>query len=168
MNDALVYITAISFFISIFPVHILNYVYASTEQKYFSVNVTLYRIVTIFNFNTEQIKVGNAEPKKKKIMTPENWLKMYNNLCITKIVQLGDFGLQSEGNIYAALGVNALSNALYTFVKANGGKTKLRNYTVLNYEHGYIRYYMKLAGIINIITLAKLFTVFIWGKLNEQ
>ena len=102
-------------------------------------------------------------------MTPINWLKIYNNLCITKIVQLGDYGIQNPNNVYVALANNAFTNALYTFVKINGGrKTKLKNYTILNYEHAHVHYYLKLAGVINVITLAKLFTLFIWGRLNER
>lgn len=161
------------FFISVFPLHVLNYVYLSTAEKYASVNVTVYRLFTVLNFNTDEIKIKKDKeketPKKKeKLMTPVNWFKIYNNLCITKIVQLGDYGLQNPNNVYAALANNALTNAVYAFVKMNGGKTKLKNYSVLNYEHDNINYYLKLVGVINVITLSKLIMIFIWGKLNEH
>lgn len=170
MNNALVYISAIGFLIAIFPVHVINYVYVSTGEKYASVNVTLYRLVTIINLNTDKtdLKIRQTKPKKKQIMTPANWLKIYNKLCITKITQVSDFGLLNPDNAYLALLQNAASCALYTFVRANGGRTKLKNFTVLNYEHDKINYYLKLTGIINVMTLLRLFSIFIWGKINER
>lgn len=173
VNDALVYISAISFFIAIFPVHVFNYVYVSTSERYASINITAYRFFTILNFNTEKkpqfIGKANEEgDKDDKILTTTNWLKMFNSLCITKIVQLGDYGLQNPDNAYFALANKTLTDAFYTFVKINGGKTKLKNYSVLNYEQSHINYYLKLVGIINVITIMKLFTIFFWGKLNER
>ena len=173
MNEALVYTSAILFFIAVFPVHVLNYVYASSAEKYASVNVTVYRLFTILNFNTEKKPKPSKDDSKDekddgKLMTPKNWLTIFNNLCITKIVQLGDYGMQNPNNAYVALANFGLTEAVYNFVKINGGRTKLKNYSVLNHEHGHVNYYLKLAGVINIITLAKLFTVFIWEKMNER
>lgn len=172
MSEALVYISAIAFLIAVFPVHVLCYVYVSSGEKYASINVTLYRLITILNFNTDKLpkRGGNDEDEKDKdkLMTPVNWLKIFNNLCITKIVQLGDYGLQNPDNAYVALANDAATNAVYTFVKINGGKTKLKNYSVLNYEHDNVNYYLKLAGVINVITLLKLLTIFYWGKINEK
>lgn len=177
MSEALVYISAIAFLIAIFPVHVLSYVYISTAEKYASVNVTLYRLFTILNLNTdkppkpdkkEQDDKAQDDKKQDKLMTPSNWLKIFNNLCLTKIVQLGDYGLQNPDNAFVALANGAATGIVYTFVKVNGGKTKLRNYTVLNYEHDGVNYYLKLGGVINVITLLKLLIVFYWGKINEK
>jgi len=52
VNEALVYLSAILFLIAIFPVHIINYIYISTGEKYASVNVTVYRLFTLLNINT--------------------------------------------------------------------------------------------------------------------
>ena len=172
MNDVLVYASAILFILAVFPVHVANYVYVSSAEKYASVNVTLYRLFTVLNFNTEKKPEPDdgkdGDSNGGKLMTPVNWLEIFNNLCITKIVQLGDYGLQNPDNAYIALANFAVTDAVYTFVKLNGGKTKLKNYSVLNYEHPHVNYYLKLTGVINLITLAKLFTIFIWGKINEQ
>ncbi len=180
MSEALVYISAILFLLAVFPLHVLVYVYASTEEKYASINVTLYKMITVLNVNTEKPPKPDDkddtdkkdkdkdEKKDDKLMTPTNWLKIFNNLCLTKIVQLGDYGLQNPNNAYVALANGAATNAVYTFVKANGGKTKLKNYSVLNYEHSNVNYYLKLAGVINVITLLKLLIVFYWGKINEK
>lgn len=176
MSEALVILSAVAFLIAIFPVHVLGYVYISTEEKYASVNVTAYRLIRVINFNTEKPPKPDkkdkdeSEDKKKdeKFMTPVNWLTIFNNLCLTKIVQLGDYGLQNQNNAYVALFNDAVTNAVYTFVKANGGKTKLKNYAVLNYEHSNVNYYLKLEGVINVITLLKLLVIFYWGKINEK
>lgn len=173
MSEALVYISAILFSVAIFPVHVLVYVYVSTAEKYASINVTLYRLVTILNVNTVRPPKpdddkNEGENKKNKLMTPPNWLKMFNSLCITKIVQLGDYGLQNPDNAYVALANGAITNAAYAFVKANGGKTKLKNYPVFNYEHANVNYYLKLEGVINVFTLLKLILIFYWGKINEK
>ncbi len=169
VNNALVYFSAIAFFMAIFPVHVFNYVYASTAEKYAGINITVYRLFTVLNLNTAQnpLRKDKDDKSDTKIVTPSNWLTLFNNLCITKIVQLGDYGLQNPDNAYVALANNAVTNAVYTFVELNGGKTKLKNYAVLNFEHGQVNYYLKLAGVINVITLLKLFTVFYWGKINE-
>lgn len=174
VSEALVYISAIAFFIAVFPVHVLGYVYISTAEKYASLNVTLYRLFRIINVNTERPpkdddkKEADSKDKDKKLMTPANWLEMFNNLCLTKIVQLGDYGLQNPDNAYVALANTAVTDAVYTFVKVNGGRTKLKNYSVLNYEHSEVNYYLKIEGIINVITLLKLLTIFYWGKINEK
>lgn len=174
VSAVLIYIFAIAFFIAVFPVHVFIYVYASTAEKYASVNVTAYRLFTILNFNTERppksddTEKDDKEQEKDKLMTPPNWLKIFNNLCLTKIVQLGDYGMQNPDNAYVALANGALTNAAYTFVKVNGGKTKLKNYSILNYEHENVNYYLKLAGVINVITLLKLLIIFYWGKINEK
>lgn len=176
MSEALVYIAAIGFMISVFPVHIIGYVYVSSAEKYASINVTLYRLFTVLNLNTEKPPKKDDKDKdkekddgkSKQLMTPENWLKIFNKLCITKIVQLGDFGIQNPDNAYVALANKTVTDAVYTFVKVNGGKTKLKNFSVLNYEHSDVNYYLKLAGVINIITLTRLMMIFIWGKINEN
>lgn len=172
MNTLLVYITAILFIISVFPVHVLNYVYVSTESGYASINVTLYRLITVINLNTDKrLKILNKpqnDDKQKKIMTPVNWLKIYNKLCITKIVQLCDIGLLNEENVYLALGQHMLTSAAYAFVKINGGKTKLRNYRIFNYEHGEVNYYLKLEGVINVMSLLRLILTFYWEKIKNE
>lgn len=172
VSEALVYISAIAFLIAVFPVHVTSYVYISTAEKYASINVTLYRLITILNANTEKPPKPNGseedEKDKDKLMTPPNWLKIFNSLCITKIVQLGDYGLQNPDNAYIALANSAVTETVYAFVKINGGRTKLKNYSVLNYEHDNVNYYLKLAGVINIITLLKLLIIFYWGKINEK
>lgn len=172
--NALVYISAILFAISIFPVHITNYIYLSTTENYASVNVTLYRFIRLFNANSVKMKKEEDKPNdgKSNINISEytniDFLDIYNKLCITKIVQLGDYGLLNGANAYAALVQNALTQVVYAFVTINGGRTKLRNYSVLNYEHGDVNYYLKLTGVINALSFLKILLIFLMGKKNER
>lgn len=186
MDTALVIVSATLFFIAVFPVHFLNYAFISTEKGYASVNVTLYGIYRIVNFNTED-KLKRALNKRKKnlekqreqrrsknehdslLMTPEHFIKLYNKICITKIIQLGDYGIQKENNVYIALAQKLLTDAIYAFVKINGGdKTKLKNYAVFNCEHGNINYYLKFVGVINMISLVRLLITFLWEKVKHE
>ena len=186
VNTALVYISAILFAIAVFPVHILHYAYISTMNDYAGVNITLYGVYTVININTDdklkralnkrkkklkekKEKEKGKNDKDKKMLTPANWVRIYNKICITKIIQLADFGIQNGDNVYIALAQKALTDAVYTFVKVNGGcKTKLKNYAILNYEHDHINYYLKLVGVINIITLGRLIMTFFWEKFKNE
>lgn len=173
MNQAIVYISAAAFMLYIFPVHVFSYVYMSTRDNCLSVNVSLFRLIPLFNFNTKrQSNDENDREGEKggaKLKYPSHYLDLYNKLCLTKIVQVADFGIQNnQGNVYALLAQHAATQALYSFVKINGGKTKLRNFVVLNGGHGYIEYYLKLVGVINLAILLRLFIIYLWSKLNER
>lgn len=172
VSNVLVILTAIGFFILLFPVHIYNYVYVNTKDSYASVNVSAYRLIRILNANTiknspDKMQINGKDKKFDKNLVNVNYLKIYNNLCLTKVIQLGDFGIQSDKGAYFALFQNTLSQALYAFVKVNGGRTKLKNYTVLNEEHGDVLYYAKVVGVINLLTLTKIISILILEKLNE-
>lgn len=173
VSKVIIYSTAIIFLIVVFPIHIFNYVYVTTEKKYASLNVSLFRLIPIFNINTvknslSKMDVNGKEKKMDKSLINNNALKIFNNLCITKVVQLSDFGLQNPTNIYIAFGQNCLTQAIYAFIRINGGRVKLRNYTLFNYEHENITYYMKLVGVINLLTIGKIFTLLLWEKLHEH
>lgn len=173
MSEALVYLSAIGFFISVFPIHFFNYIFISTEKPYASLNVSIYRLIPILNVNTvansfTEMDVNGKKKKMDKSSINKNALKIFNNLCITKIVQLGDFGLKKTSNVYAAFAENCLTQALYAFVRVNGGRTKLRNYVLLNYEHEHVTYYMKLVGVINLLTISKIISLLILEKLYEH
>lgn len=173
VNEAIVYISAIAFFIYVFPVHVFSYVYVSTQDNYFNLNVSLFRLIPLFNFNSKKsFKIRNdyddGEDSALKLKYPSHYLDLYNKLCITKIVQVADFGIQKQSNVYALLAQHMVTQGVYSFVKINGGKTKLRNYVVINNEHGYINYYLKLVGVINLMVLLRLIIIYFWSKLNER
>lgn len=172
MNVALVIIAAAGFAISIFPIHIFNYIYVNTEEKYASINVTIFRYIRIFNANTVKNKPGkmqiNGKEKKMDYKSLKlSFYKIFNMLCIYKVIQLSDYGMRNEKNAYAALAQNGITTTAYKFLQINGNCTKLRNYTILNEEHSSIRYYAKAVTVINLMVVTKIILFIIMEKINE-
>lgn len=168
----MVYMAAMGFLISVFPIHVFNYIYINTEEKYASINVTIFRYIRIFNINTvkNNPKEMQINGKSKKIsfdMLKLNFYKIFNKLCIQKVVQLTDFGVKEQSNAYAALAQHGITTAAYKFLQVNGNSVKLRNYMILNEEHSDIRYYAKAVTIINLFVISKIFLVILMEKLNE-
>jgi len=172
MTDVLVWLAAVGFLLAVFPLHVYNYFYINTEKKYASVNAGIYGI-NFFNANTVENnpremqingKKKNIDPSKFKL----NFYKIFNQLCIYKIVQLGDYGMQKDRNAYILLLQNGLTTAIYKFLQMNGNYGKLRNYSVLNAEHSEIRYYAKAVTVINGIVIAKIILIIIMEKINER
>ena len=144
----------------------------NTEERYASFNVTAYRYFKIFNANTVKDSMNKMQinGKDKQInfgFIKSQPIKIINNLCILKIIQLGDFGLKSDGTTYSALAHHALTNCAYSVIDCDGGYTKLKNYTILNQEHGNIVYYVKMVSIVNMIAITKLLFLLILEKIYE-
>ncbi|MDE5943945.1 MAG: hypothetical protein K2H30_07050 [Clostridia bacterium] len=163
---------AAGFAISVFPIHVYNYIYVNTEEKYVSINVTVFRFIRLFNANTIKNSPGKLQVngKEKKLDFNKmrlNAYKIFNMLCIYKVIQLSDYGMQNEKNAYAALAQNGITTAAYKFLQINGNYTKLRNYTILNEEHSSIRYYAKAVTIINLMVVTKIIFYVLMEKLNE-
>ena len=171
MNEAMVYMSAVGFAIAVFPIHLYNYIYINTENKYAGLNVCAYRFLRLFNANTVKDRPGEMQVngKNKKFDVKKlhySAYKIFNSLCIFKIVQLGDFGVAEQKNSYIVLAQNALTTAIYKFIQINGNYAKLRNYTVLNQEHDYIRYYCKAVTILNSFVVGKIILILIMEKLH--
>lgn len=168
----MVYIAAASFLISVFPIYINNYIYIDTKEKYASLNVTAFRFFRIYNINTVKDKPNeiqlNGKNKKMDLSSLKiNFYKVFNQLCIYKVIQLSDFGLKNQNNAYGALVFNTLTTTAYKLLQINGNYSKLRNYMVMNEEHGNFRYYAKTGTIINMFVVAKIILILITEKLNE-
>ena len=171
MNEALVYVSAISFMLLIFPVHVFNYIYVNTEEKFASINVTVFRFLRLYNINTVKNKPNEIQfnGKNKKMDWNNlklNFYKIFDKLCVCKVIQLSDFGMKNQSNAYA-LAQNGFTTTLYKLLQVNGNYAKLRNYTVLNEEHSSIRYYAKAVTVINGLVLTKIFLIIIMEKLYE-
>ena len=163
---------AAGFLISVFPIHVFNYIYINTEEKYASINVTIFRYIRIYNINTVKNKPNEMQinGKSKNLsfdMLKLDFYKIFNKLCIHKVIQLTDFGIKEQNIAYAAVAQNGITTALYNFLKINGNAVKLRNYTVLNQEHSSIRYYAKAVTIINLFVITKIIIVILMEKINE-
>ena len=171
MNVAGIAVNTALFAILIFPVHLYNYIYINTGQKYASLNVGAYGW-NFFNVNTVKDRPNEMQVngKNKKIDIKQfksSFYKIFNCICLYKMVQLGDFGMQGEANAYVALAQNCLTTAIYKFVQMNGNYCKLRNYTIFNEEHSEIHYYLKAVTILNLAVVAKIMFILIMEKLNE-
>ncbi len=171
MNFA-VYLVAALFAISVFPVHFYNYIYVNTSEKYASMNVGTFGI-NFLNINTvknnpREMQV-NGKNKKTKIVKPVSFFyKIFNQMCIYKVIQLGDFGTQNENNVYVAFAQSSATTLLYKLIQVNGNYCKLRNYTVFNEEHGDIRYYAKAVTVVNLMVVLKILLILILEKINER
>lgn len=172
VNDALVYISAIIFVISVFPIYIYNYIYINTEEKYASINITLFRFIKLYNINTVKNKPNSIEFNGKSknislVSLKTDFYRVFNKLCVYKVIQLSDFGVKNQDNAYAVLAQYGITTALYKLIQTNGNYSKLRNYIVLNEEHSTIRYYAKAVTIINVLVIIKIFLILIMEKLDE-
>lgn len=173
MADVLVWLAAAGFLLTVFPVHIYNYFYVNTAVKYASVNAGAY-CFNFFNANTIENNSHEMQinGKNKKIdatkFKPKVIYKIFNQLCVYKIIQLGDYGLQKDGNAYVVLLQSSFTTAVYKFLQMNGNYGKLRNYTILNAEHSEIRYYAKAVTVINVLVFLKIILILILEKINER
>lgn len=171
VNEVMIYLSAVFFLISVFPVHVVNYIYVNTDEKYASLNATIFRFFKIYNINTVKDKPDEMQinGKNKKINPSElkmNFYRIFNKLCIYKIIQLSDFGLKKQSNAYWALAQNGITTAAYKFLQINGNYCKLRNYTILNEEHSSIRYYAKAVTVINLLIVFKILLIILTEKIN--
>lgn len=164
-------ITAL-FALSVFPFHIYNYVYFNSEQKYAAVNVGVFKF-NFYNVNTvkgspREMQINGSNKKITASIIKRNLYEIFNKLCLYKVIQLTDYGLQKEENANIALFHSAFSTAIYKFIQINGNYCKLRNYTIFNEEHAQIRYYAKVVTIINAVVVSKIIFILISEKLNEH
>ena len=172
MNEFAVYFAAALFALSVFPVHLYNYFYVDTSKKYASVNIGVYGVFNVFNANTisDNPREMQVNGKKKKVdltKIKSLFYRIFNSLCLFKVVQLGDYGMQNENNAYVALVQSCFTTAIYKFIQCNGNYCKLRNYAVLNEEHSEIRYYAKAVTVINLIVMAKVLLIILKEKLHD-
>lgn len=161
------------FALLLFPVHINNYIYFNSAERYAALNITLFRIFGVFNANTvknspDKMQINGREAKIDKNFFKSNLFKIFNNLTVTKVVQLGDYGIAGDGGAYAAVAQNAITGAAYAFIEMNDGRTRLKNYIILNREHKNVVYYLKVSGAINLLALIKLILILITEKVHEQ
>ena len=172
MNVAGIAVGAALFAILIFPVHLYNYIYINTGQKYASLNVGTFGW-NFFNVNTvknhpDEMQVNGKTKKVELKKLKGAFYKIFDCICLYKMVQLGDFGMQSEANAYVVLAQNCLTTAIYKFIQINGNFCKLRNYTVLNQEHSDIRYYAKTVTVVNLLVVLKIFMIILMEKINVK
>lgn len=167
------YLVAAALALLLFPLRLDNYIYINKDERYLSLNVALYRIIRIFSLNTvknspDKMSVNGRDKRIDSSFLKSNALKIFNNLTLLKVIELGDYGTAGEVGAYAAAAQNALCGALFSFIRGNGGKTKLRNYIILNQEHSNVLQYVKISGVINALGAIKLLIILFAEKLHER
>ena len=172
MGTATVITTTTLIFILLIPLRADSYVYINTAKKYAGINVVLWKVLRVFNANTVEnspmkFEVNGRERSVDKSFLKSNALKIFNNLSITSVVQLGDYGT-AGGGAYAAAIQHALTQTAYSFIELNSGSALLKNYTILNEQHGDVIYYAKLTGFTNLLAVIKLAVVLFAEKIHEQ
>lgn len=173
MSNIVAIAVASTLAILLFPVHFTNYIYFNFGEKFAGISVRLYNFIAIKRINT----IRNAPSKmlvdgKEKDFDAKTLITsariLFNNIYLTKIIQLGDFGAQSELACSLCAVQNCISVALYTYLKSGGNKGKLRNYGIINHEHKNIIYYAKISGATNLVASIKILIILLSEKLNEQ
>lgn len=165
--------TAATFLILLFPVHINNYIYFDSRRRKGGLTVALYGRLPVLKVNTVEhsltkMQINGRDKPLDSGFIKSNALKIFNNLSVTKVIQLGDYGMLKDGPAYAAVAQHAAAQALYSFIALNGGKAKLSNYMILNREHGDVAWCAKICGVINLLAVLKIIFIMITEKLNEQ
>lgn len=172
MEEFIIYGCTALFALLIFPFHLVNYIYLSTADKYASYNLTMYRFLSLFNANTIENKPQLMSINGKEIPIDIRsfnikYFELIRKLCIVKVVQLEDFGINSEINACIAVFQNVMTQTVYELLNYADKGIKLKNYIILNCDGDSITYYLKAVNVANIISAAGIFLYIIRGKLNE-
>lgn len=170
MDNFIVYGVPALFFAAVLPVYVSVYAYGNTHTKYASVNFCLYRVIRFMNMNTEEdgrLMINGKEAKVNPALALRDGKIAFDNLCISKIVQLSDFGLVKDENAYIALLQSAVTFPLYSYISKKGSFCKLRNYVILNAEHGGITYGAKVVSVINLVAALKILFILMLERINE-
>lgn len=171
VNYAIVIMSAVGFFLLLFPIHISNYVYADSYEGYASMNVCVYRYIKLFNINTVKNKPNHmmVNGKDREIdftHVKANAFGIIKRLQVYKIIQLGDYGLLDGTNAYVALIQRFVSGVLHSALFFSGSYAKLKNYTVLNQTNSGLRYYAKVEIAINAVSIIAIILYLISEKIK--
>jgi len=163
-------VSAILFTLFIFPFHVVSYLYLETNSGAVGFKVTLYNFIPVMRLGNKSFEKDERGGKKANFNGGGafNVYTVFQNLCITEIIQLCVIGAETELGAYLALAQNSVTQVLYGFINNCGGRTKLKNYIVLNSDNSDIGYCAKVCGVINLLTLTKLFILYFWSKIYER
>ena len=171
MENVIVYGAAALCAVSLLPVYVSVYAYADSAVKYASANVCLYRFMRIVNMNTAEdghMQMNGKDLKINPARAVKGGKAILDNLCLFKLIQLSDFGLKGEACAYGAIAQSAITLPLYKYLELSGSACKLRNYVILNREHGDVKYCAKAVAVINFVAAIKIILMLIMEKDNEN
>ena len=168
MENLVVFGAASLFFVSVLPVYLSVYTYADLDDKYAQANFYVYGI-KFLNVNTEEGGKMQINGKDMQFDLP-SFLKSFravvNHLCIFRITQLGDYGLEKERNAYIALAQCGFTFPAYSYISCTGSRCRLKNYVVFSNAHGNVRYGAKAVCVINLISALKILLVIFMEKFS--
>ena len=171
MENFIVYGACSLFFFSVLPVYVSVYAYADSGQKYASANFCLYRALRFLSVDNDEggkLRINGKAAGFNPATALRNGKIVFDNLCVFKVIQLSDFGLQSEAGAYAALAQSAVAFPVYSYISKKGSTCKLKNYVILNEEHGNIKYSAKVVSVINLIAALKILFILLLERVNEN
>lgn len=171
VENFIVYGCTALFAAALLPVYVSVYAFADSSEKFASTNFCVYRFIRFLNVNTEEggaVKVNGKDMKINPLIAARDAKVAFDNLCVFKIIQLSDFGLLNQANAYAALGQSAVTFPLYSYIAKRGSSCKLKNYVILNFEHGDIFYTAKVVSVLNIVTALKIIFLLLRERTDEN
>lgn len=170
MQNVIVYVSIIMFALALLPVYANVYVYADSGRRYFSAKVLLWKFIPVVKLSTAENGKMRLNGNELKIK-PGDALSLaqltMHNVNLFKLIQLGDFGIQSNTSAYLALLQYVGWLPPYNAIKYSGRVCKLKNYVILNCSRERIVYCAKAVCAINLIAAIKILILMLKENVNE-
>jgi hypothetical protein len=147
--------------------------YFNFKNKYFSFNITIFKYINLIKINSienskDKFMVNGKEKKFKMPSKNVNLGLIIKNINFTKIIQLCDYGIENQRNLYILIAQNVITNTLYDYIRIRRSCIKLKNYSIINYEHDNLNYYFKIEEVINLITIIKILFLTLKEEVNVK
>lgn len=163
----MVFGAAALFFVSVLPVYLSVFIYADADQKYAQANFYVYGI-KFLNVNTAEdgshMQINGKDTQLDLPAFLKSFKAVINHLCIFRITQLGDYGMERERNAYIALAQCGLTFPAYSYLSCTGSRCRLKNYIVFSNAHGNVRYGAKVVCAVNLVSALKILLVIFMEK----
>lgn len=168
MSEVIFYSTTILFFLSVFPINLYGYAYISSTNKFASFQLSAYKIIPIVNKQINNHSVLQFNNKGKFVLkNPKRIKKIFNKICITKIIQLSEFGVQNGNLATLAIMQYGVTHTFYDYLK-DASNTKTVSTVIFNAEHNEFNYCVKIVGVINLFSFLSLLIIYFWSCINER
>ena len=171
MQNLVVYGVSALFMLSLVPVYTSVYLYADGGRRYVSASVYLWRIFRPLQLSTAddgRMQMNGREFELDPAEALRAVKEVLDNLCLFKLVQLCDIGMQSGYGAYLALFQRMIVLPLYKYIELSGSACKLKNYTVLDDCHDGVIWCGKAVCVFNIVAAVKILICILRGNSNED
>lgn len=162
--------TAVSLFITFFPIYFQNYLYIDTSKKYISFKVFLYKFIPLVKINNVEnhpfkMQINDKENGFPVGSIPKNFKKILKYIDFERVVQLGVYGI-SDGGAALPIFQWQITNILYEVI-AYYQDIKLKNYIILNENDEHTKYFLKLSASLNLFKISMILMIILGDKINE-